>query len=398
MGRLRNALGPAEERLPRYVLGLGALLTLVLVGEVLSLVPRGTDAMYQPEYLIGVVSAVPFIVGITYGGYWLRRSKLTPDRYPRVGRWCAGGLFVFLLINLALIAVMGGGSMLLVVGWIRWAVSLGAGVGLLVGIVEARAIQEALAAERAVLRAENLESQRDLLDYLNSILRHEVLNSAAIIGGYASLLQEEHDDDEQEWRYARTIDRQAADMTKVIRDVRVLLSTTSGGENLERMDLARVLRDEVRKLHDRYRTVEVETSIPDDAVVAADDLLPRAFANVLSNAVEHNDATTPRVTVTVEPGPESVVVEIADNGPGIPDEDVDSLFDRTEARGSTHGLGLYLVGTILDRYGGSIELASTGADGSAFVIELPRASEESDGLYPDERATPPLPNDRSERR
>ncbi|QLG28624.1 HAMP domain-containing histidine kinase [Halorarum halophilum] len=397
MDRLRNVLGPAEERIPRYVLALGALLTLLLVGEFLSLLVRGTDEVYQPEFLIGVVSAVPFIVGITYGGYWLRRSTLSPDRYPRIGRWCAGGLVVFLLINLALIAVMGGGSLPLVVGWIRWAVSLGAGVGLLVGIVEARAIQEALAAERAALRAENLESQRDLLDYLNSILRHEVLNSAAIIGGYASLLQEEHDEDEQEWRYARTIDRQAADMTKVIRDVRVLLSTTSGGENLERMDLARVLRDEVRKLHDRYRVVEVETSIPDDAAVAADDLLPRVFANVLSNAVEHNDATTPRVTVTVEPGPETVVVEIADNGPGIPEEDVDTLFDRTEATGGTHGMGLYLVGRILDRYDGSIELASTGADGSTFVIELPRASEESDGHHPAEGTAPSLPNERSER-
>jgi len=63
----------------------------------------------------------------------------------------------------------------------------------------------------------------------------------------------------------------------------------------------------------------VETSIPDHVYVRADDdLLARIFANLLSNAIEHNDAATPRVEVTVEPGPETVRFEIADNGPGIP--------------------------------------------------------------------------------
>ena len=384
-----------QEHVPWYVAGLGVLLGLLLVGELVSLVLRGTGGTYHLEYLIGVVSAVPFIVGIAFGGYWLGRSELPPDRYPRVGKWCAGGLLVFLLINLALIAVMGGGSTLLVVGWIRWAVCLGAGVGLLVGIVEARAIQEALAAERAALRAENVESQRDLLDYLNSILRHEVLNSAAIVSGYASLLQEELDGDEPEGTYATTIQRQAADMTQVIDDVRVLLTVTEGEEDLERVDLAGVVTDEVRKLQDKYPTAEVEIETPGDVFVGGDDLLPRVFGNVLSNAVEHNDADQPRVTVTVDAGPETATVEIADNGSGVPEEEFDTLFERTEATGGTHGLGLYLVGRILDRYGGSIELASTGPDGSVFAIELPRASGESGGSRPADRAAPSLANERN---
>jgi len=73
------------------------------------------------------------------------------------------------------------GSWALIWAWARWAVALGAGTGLLVGCIEGRAVERALTAERTALQTEHLEEQRDYLDYLNGILRHEVLNTATII-------------------------------------------------------------------------------------------------------------------------------------------------------------------------------------------------------------------------
>jgi len=150
-------------------------------------------------------------------------------------------------------------------------------------------------------------------------------------------------------------------MSTVIDDVRVLLQTTEGSYRTERVDAARVLADEVRKLEHEWEPVDVETSIPDHVYVRADDL--RAVSSPISSRTR-SSTTTPRrhaSRVTVEPGPETVRFEIADNGPGIPESKVDSLFDRVESYGSTHGLGLYLVSQLVARYDGSIELTETGS-------------------------------------
>ncbi|ELY65132.1 sensor histidine kinase [Natrinema versiforme] len=167
-------------------------------------------------------------------------------------------------------------------------------------------------------------------------------------------------------------------MSTVIDDVRVLLQTTERNYRPEPVDASRVVADEIRKLETKYESVVVEASIPERATVRADDLLARIFRNLLSNAVEHNDAATPWVSVTADPGPDTVRFEIADNGPGIPDSELDSLFERVERRGSTHGLGLYLVSRLTARYDGTVELADTGPDGSRFAVELPAVSSDGD--------------------
>ncbi|MDS0476081.1 HAMP domain-containing sensor histidine kinase [Natrinema sp. 1APR25-10V2] len=200
------------------------------------------------------------------------------------------------------------------------------------------------------------------------------MNTATIINGYASrVLERESDLDERSRRWIEIVIDESEAMSTVIDDVRVLLRTTEGSYQPEAVDASRVLADEVDKLSNRRESLEVAASIP-DVFVRADDLLARVFGNLLSNAVEHNDAETPRIEVTVEPGPDTVRFEIADNGPGIPDSELESLFDRTESRGSTHGLGLYLVSQLVDRYGGPVELVETGPAGSRFAVELPAAS------------------------
>ncbi|RKD93634.1 sensor histidine kinase [Halopiger aswanensis] len=362
------------DRLPEYVLGFGALLTLVLLTEIGVLLAVGSTVVTDGVFLIGVVTTLPFLAGIAFGGYWLRGADLSPSRYPRIAGWILGSVFTFLLINVPIIAVMPPNWWAIVVGWIRWAVALGAGVGLLIGCIEARAIQRSLAAERAALRAAHLEEQRDYLDYLNTVLRHEVLNAATVINGYASLLREEAATTDQQRQWATVVMDEADEMATVIDDVRVLLRTTDGEWTREPIDVSRVLRDELEKLEHKWGPVALETSIPSPVHVRANELVARVFGNLLVNAVEHNDAERPRVSVTVEPGPDTVRIEIADNGPGIPDAEVDVLFERVEGRGSNHGLGLYLVRRLVTQFDGSVELVETGADGSTFAVELPTAT------------------------
>lgn len=89
--------------------------------------------------------------------------------------------------------------------------------------------------------------------------------------------------------------------------------------------------------------------------------------------------------------PESVAVEVTDDGDGIPEDRTSDLFDRPDSVGVDHGLGLYLIGRLPAQYGGSVELVETGSDGSVFRVVLPRCSEPSDDRSIEERVDSPNP-------
>ncbi|MFC7080396.1 sensor histidine kinase [Halorussus caseinilyticus] len=292
----------------------------------------------------------------------------------------------FFFINSIMMAISSFDTFALRVSWGRWAASVGGTTGLLVGYIEARAIQRELEAQRAAIRAEEAENQRQWLDYLNGVLRHEVLNTANVIVGYASLLLEDESLDDATRAQLETIHRQGKDMTKVIRDVQVLLDATSDVAQLDPTNLSEILDAELDQLRDTYESVTVEASIPDDVFVLADELLPRTFSNLLRNAVEHNDADSPEVRLSVERVGDSAVVRVADNGPGIPANQHTTLFERGDNTGAKHGLGLYLVRTLVERYGGSVELAETGPDGSVFTVELPIAESATADGHADDSA------------
>lgn len=361
---------------PRVISVTGVLLFLSLVGEQVVYDGFRTEPLFTADFLLGFGLIVTFSGAIIYGGWWLGRSDLPDERHPRVVKWFAVGGAFYLAVNVPIILVWSPDTLRFTIGWVRFAVATGGLTGLLVGTVEARAIQRERSAERATVRAEAAERQRQWLDYLNGLLRHEVLNTANVITGYSSLLLENDDLDDEARAHVGTIHRRGTKMTNVIRDVRVLLETTRGTTELTEQNLTGVLRAELDDLCDTYESVEVDASVPDEVYVVADDLLPRVFSNLLVNAVEHNDGSTSEVDVTVEADSRTVTVRIADDGPGVPDEERRTLFERGDNTGSNHGLGLYLVRTLVERYEGTVELAETGDDGSTFVVELPVADRE----------------------
>ncbi|MEF8894388.1 sensor histidine kinase [Halodesulfurarchaeum sp.] len=99
------------------------------------------------------------------------------------------------------------------------------------------------------------------------------------------------------------------------------------------------------------------------------------FRNLLKNAIEHNDSTHPEVVVSTETADRTVQIRVADNGPGIPSDLRASIFEEGETGLDSDGtgLGLYLVETLVDRYGGAVWIEESEPTGTVFVIELQRA-------------------------
>lgn len=154
----------------------------------------------------------------------------------------------------------------------------------------------------------------------------------------------------------------------------VMLTSTDDRRAVDfRIVLNRVLSG-VRSAHPEA-IVTVVGSVP-PATVLANDMLDSVLHNLLTNAVRHNDQEVPEVTVTVDEREDDVVVRIADNGPGVPDNQKEAVFGKGEKGLDSPGtgLGLYLVKSLVDIYGGDVWVEDDDPRGAAFVVELRKAA------------------------
>ena len=325
-------------------------------------------------------------VGLAWSAYRLEQSEIDPDRYARPVTWCLGGAIGFLAVTLPTMLIFPWHDPQATIAWAHFAVTAGAVGGFTVGYIEARAVQQEVEATAAAVRADQLAEERKVLTYLNDLLRHEVLNSAQIIGGHASLLLETPPSERRRDRL-ETIQRESEALEAVIDDIRVMLDANANPDQSAVVDLSELLEETVAAVRTAY-DVELDATVPESIAVRGNDGIERIFANVLENAIEHNDSETPHVDLTVESTPDTVTVTVSDNGPGIPPEARETLFER---KSSNHGLGLYLVRILTNRYGGSVELTETGPDGSTFTVTLPRATDRPETDATVERLEPTAP-------
>ena len=110
-------------------------------------------------------------------------------------------------------------------------------------------------------------------------------------------------------------------------------------------------------------------------------LLKRLFRNLLQNATVHGGPEAPEVTILS--GKNDIRVSVCDRGPGVPEGDLDKVFEpfyqgRTSAGGA--GLGLTLVRQIAERHGGSVRCLPRDGGGACFEVLLPHFTVRNDAL------------------
>jgi len=221
-----------------------------------------------------------------------------------------------------------------------------------------------------------LERQNEQLELLNRVVRHDIRNDMSVIINYAELLRDHVDDAGAE--HLDTLAEHSEHVVELTRTVRELMETMLGEDASEHgsVDLARVLRSEIEDLdagHDDV-SVTVDTPLP-DVSVRGNEMLSSVFRNVLANAVTHNDKDEPAITVRAETTADAARVHIADNGPGIPASQREEIFGKGEhgIDSPGTGLGLYLVHTFVDQFGGEVWVTDNEPTGAVFHVELPRS-------------------------
>ena len=217
---------------------------------------------------------------------------------------------------------------------------------------------------------------------------HELRTPLSMIKGYVeTLIDGAMNDPEVAARFLGIIERHTNRLTYLIEDLLLLSSLESGQSllSLHPLNLRRVVTATLEDLESKAATkqIELRNDVPEALVVDGDgDRLQQVLFNLVDNAIKYGN---PKGTVTVGGGKrdgEFVEAWVRDNGPGIPREARERIFERfyrvDKARsrdlGGT-GLGLAIVKHIVLQHGGDVWVVSEPGQGASFHFTLRSSTE-----------------------
>jgi PAS domain S-box-containing protein len=182
------------------------------------------------------------------------------------------------------------------------------------------------------------------------IMTHDIKNAENVSSLYADLLIDILDG--EAGLYIRKLRSSIHKSAEIIGNVSTIRRIHQEAPDAEPVNLDSVIREEVEVFPDV--SIEYEGA---PRQVWADDLLPDVFANLIGNAIKFGGSGVGIVIRVEDYDGESLLVTVEDSGPGVPDAMKEAIFHRFErgrSHGSGEGLGLYIVRTLVERYGGTI--------------------------------------------
>ena len=220
---------------------------------------------------------------------------------------------------------------------------------------------------------EELRRKKEELTFINRIVSHDIKNDVNVIFGWASLLPDHTDPAviEKVERIKETSDH-IGELAQITKDfVDSIEGTTT--VDLTAIDLGATVDTEVSKLRSKHDDITITVADEIDTVVRANELLSSVIGNLLTNAIRHNDTELPEITITAERTATTIVLRVADNGPGVPDSEKEAVFEkgRKGAGSPGSGIGLYLVSKLVDQYNSDIWVTDNEPTGAVFAVELP---------------------------
>lgn len=226
--------------------------------------------------------------------------------------------------------------------------------------------------------AERAASQERLRRFVADAA-HELRTPVATIRGHAALFRlggAERPED-----HAKILRRVESETTRMgaLVDEMLLLARLDQGRALDMKPVAlhHLASDAVTDARARDPRRRIDLEVEPATVIGDEPRLRQVLDNLLSNVLQHTDRTCPAMLVVrAEAG--SVVVEVADSGPGLQPEERERVLDRFyRAEGATarapggSGLGLSIVAAVVEAHGGSVEVESEFGVGTTIIVRLP---------------------------
>lgn len=238
-----------------------------------------------------------------------------------------------------------------------------------------------------IIKQRKLSESRS--DFINN-MTHELKTPISTIGLSSEMLlkQAASNDPERVKRYAEIIHKEnkrlenqverVLNVAKMEKD-KVVLKKSS----LSIHELLCEVRDNfefTQSENDSGGTVEMQLNATDDIIRADEVHFSNVLYNLIDNAIKYC-TEVPKIKVATRNEQKNLVIEISDNGIGIPREDIGQIFDKffRVHTGNRHdvkgfGLGLYYVKIILEAHKGSVTVKSTLGKGTTFILKVPKVA------------------------
>jgi two-component system NtrC family sensor kinase len=239
-------------------------------------------------------------------------------------------------------------------------------------------VSERVAMENALKEKDRLAA----LGMLAAGVAHEVNTPITGISSYAQMLLSETAESDPHYEILKKVERQTFRAARIVNNL--LEFARNRQDERQPLALPPLVSEALDLLADRVkrRGIEVDWQAPSEPVLvfASDGELQQVFTNLFINAIDAMGATEDtggRLTVRVEALAGRVKVIVEDNGPGIPADRLEKIFQpffSTKLSKGGTGLGLAISHEIVRRHGGSLTAANRPEGGARFVVDLPRTA------------------------
>ena len=237
----------------------------------------------------------------------------------------------------------------------------------------------------AMLVIQDISSQNQALEMSKDFIAnasHELKTPITIIRGFAETLHDYPELTQQKRvEISDKIVRNSARMAHLVEDLLTLAELEHGTTSNENpCDLIEILENCHQLLLNSYPDANLKITMegnPPFSVHGNRDLIELSLHNLLSNAARYSEGAA-EITVHIKKTENAAVISFSDKGIGIPQEDLEHIFDRfytvdkgrSRAKGGT-GLGLSITQSVIQRHRGSIEIESTVGKGTTITVTLP---------------------------
>jgi two-component system sensor histidine kinase KdpD len=259
-------------------------------------------------------------------------------------------------------------------------------------LLESFASQTALALERAELaekagQARLLEETERLQTALLNSISHDLRTPLASITGALSSLHDDSAllDEEAKYDLVHTALEEARRLNRLVGNLLDMTRLESGAMKVELQpaDIQDLVGAALAQMPNRLQGRAIEVSIPDDLPVVKMDfvLMVQVLVNLIDNALKYSPADQP-IGIRAVQDNNQIVLEVADSGRGIPENELERIFDKfhrvrrignqNSGVGGT-GLGLSISKGIVEAHNGRIWAVNQPEGGAAFRISLPQS-------------------------
>lgn len=251
----------------------------------------------------------------------------------------------------------------------------GMGIGAIMSVedvTEARQQAELLRRQAELVSRTGAELER-----VAFIAAHHLQEPVRGISSYAQLLSRRVADNPDVQDYVRYLTQESGRIKSLTRDLLAYLETATRPQMRQSVDLQAIVqaaRETVAARYPQRELICIKGALP---IVTADpDLLTKLFEQLFDNAVKFNGSSTPSITIDCTPRADEWEFSVSDNGPGIPPEHADKVFElfaqlHTIGTYPGNGLGLALAKKVMLVHGGRIWVDTQAGSGLTIRFLLP---------------------------